>query len=302
MKINFVLLFSMFFYIKSFAQMDSTFCYSKNGEGVESIKWFYFFEKYFSYRTFDNQNIENEYISNSPYVKSIKQLENNTFFLEFTDDSPESERHIITGIIRSSENFDISPLIHSSSKTNDFSNFSQTDDLLLICFRDSILSENELSNFVTRNNLIVRHVPSPSLPKAMHTYTFSIQRDSLKFDNSIDVARKIYERENGFTYIVEANSYYFNGLLQGFPNVFTGIENYNYNYNFFPNPSSGAINVVANENSKLVVEDFYGRIIDEKELFLSKTELNYSHLKAGIYYFTILRNEHVIDRKKVIFK
>ncbi|MFN5418003.1 MAG: T9SS type A sorting domain-containing protein [Flavobacteriia bacterium] len=298
---HFLLLFFVLSSLQTaFTQIDSSFCYTKNSQGIESLRWYYSYDKYFSYRTFDNEVIQlDQYHSN--FIHSIKKHENGSFIVEFKETTNLSDRTLVNSLIKSDLNFDLSYLVCNSQKISDLEASSQTDDLILVIFNNLPLQGNDIIDFMNRNDLELTSAPNPLLNDTLRwTYGFRINRDSLVNLTSIDVARRIHERENGFTYQVEPNLYFLGEL---FPIVvFTPIDSF-YS-NFYPNPSIGKINIVTeeNSNSKLVVEDNTARKIEERPLLTAKTELDYSHLKSGIYYFSLFKNGQLVDKKKLVFE
>lgn len=78
------------------------------------------------------------------------------------------------------------------------------------------------------------------------------------------------------------------------------IENNPTTYSIFPNPSSGIINIIKNDNSiqGLKVFDINGKIMLEQSLTSSKNELNLEYLPNGIYFIEV--NE--INKTRQYFK
>lgn len=113
------------------------------------------------------------------------------------------------------------------------------------------------------------------------------------------------------TYSVEASAFLDNvqtnkltlGSLVVTSCVVTGIEEQTLadKASFYPNPSTGLINFENLElNSQLNYEliDIKGSVIQEG--IMEKNQLNFSHIKKGVYFLRLIEKEEVIVKKVIL--
>jgi len=72
----------------------------------------------------------------------------------------------------------------------------------------------------------------------------------------------------------------------------------------FPNPTSSAVVLTINdykpeENNSMTLLDIKGNVVMQQKITSGRTELDVSHLIAGIYYFNVVKNKNMLSYKLV---
>lgn len=84
----------------------------------------------------------------------------------------------------------------------------------------------------------------------------------------------------------------------------TNIEAFNNNgimFSIFPNPSNGVYNITEIENeSKITITDYSGKIVFETIYNNNETTINLSHLNKSIYFIKVSNNKQLYQTQKII--
>lgn len=214
---------------------DSVYYYRENGDK----EWWYIQKDVFSFRLQNGLEYSNSETDMS-VVDSTYQRKNSTRkmnLLEFRPNTNENQREIEKGRPRNQPNFECEFLVLTKDKLAPKSDnkWKTSDDIILVLFKNAGISNSEVAQFMSRNDLVPYHTPSNNLPSQGNwTYAFRIRTDRCGQTNSIKKAKEIFENESEIVKLCTPNlkvyeafcdeSYEYSNLYDA-PNALWWIDN-----------------------------------------------------------------------------
>lgn len=74
-------------------------------------------------------------------------------------------------------------------------------------------------------------------------------------------------------------------------------------YSVYPNPANDILNIsIAENNTSITIFDIVGKNVSEMELVNGNNTLTIEHLNPGVYFYSIKRNDHIVETKKLVIQ
>lgn len=115
-----------------------------------------------------------------------------------------------------------------------------------------------------------------------------------------------------YNYVIEAQNHTFIDSIEitftiAGINCFLGEEEIEtpLAYSVYPNPAKEILNIdIQNttNNTSIVVFDIVGKKVAEKNLANGNNKLNIESLKSGVYFYSLIRDENILETKKLIVR
>ena len=219
-----------------------------------------------------------------------------------------------------------------SKDINSLTDYSQekfltTDDLLLVTFKDPLISQADIDAFMNRHDLILEQAPLAGLSSAASwSYEFRLIYNLENYDrNTIDVCKKIFEEENdivkisvpSITYLDDADNFstiaeidYYNNIT---PNEMqwqiANRENTIFDkftaLTLFPNPFSDVLKIQIpslseKDNYSLALYNQLGQQVVNQKINTKITVINTSSLSKAMYFYKLINHSTTSAEGKVL--
>lgn len=172
--------------------------------------------------------------------------------------------------------------------------FAKTNDIIIVNFISQNVTQTQLSDFMTRNDLTLLHEPSSLLPAGNWSYTFLIED---VFETTFQAAAYIKSNESGFVgscypdmMLSRASG---DELIAPTPDQYVITEEIEVDL-IYISEDVRAINFSKNANGyQLKVCDALGRLVisDSIDSTILTLEVDISALIKGVYFLTLLDSE-----------
>ncbi|MBA2613952.1 MAG: S8 family serine peptidase [Bacteroidetes bacterium] len=227
MKKNLTLILFSILCLRTFAQLpaippDSTFYYLPDG----SKSWWYVQKDMASFRLMNGV----AYTGTQPtYLDTVKHMPSTTRkqnLIKFKSTATIMQKAMFINSVSTATNYEwFAPVVSQVNNlpyTSD--QWVNTADLILVKFKNVNLTQTDIVNFMSRNNLTLDHQPSSSLPTPNSwTFIFKINKDSKgkPYGDVFSVCQYIFVNEAGYVTHCEPGMYLYKPTVCTLPNEFT---------------------------------------------------------------------------------
>jgi hypothetical protein len=86
----------------------------------------------------------------------------------------------------------------------------------------------------------------------------------------------------------------------------SGISSINKNISYvYPNPATSNISIVVSEeyvNSKIIFTNLLGKVVFSDKMIEKRKNISVSNFAKGIYFYSIIKNNKIVETKRIIIK